>query len=62
MNIYWSALLVAGLFEIGWPLGLKITAIPGMKLWGIMLEVVSLPIRWAGVALIILGVVLLKMG
>jgi quaternary ammonium compound-resistance protein SugE len=106
MNIYWGALLIAGLFEIGWPLGLKITALPGMKLWGILLAIVSmalsgallwfslrgipigtayavwtsigavgtfavgvfyfgdpsLPIRWAGVALIILGVVLLKMG
>jgi quaternary ammonium compound-resistance protein SugE len=106
MNIYWSALLIAGLFEIGWPLGLKITALPGMKLWGILLAIVSmassgallwfslrgipigtayavwtsigavgtfavgvfffgdpsLPIRWVGVALIILGVVLLKMG
>jgi quaternary ammonium compound-resistance protein SugE len=106
MNIYWGALLIAGLFEIGWPLGLKITALPGMKLWGILLAIVSmassgallwfslrgipigtayavwtsigavgtfavgvfffgdpsLPIRWAGVALIILGVILLKMG
>jgi len=106
VSIYWGALLVAGLFEVGWPLGLKITVIPGMKIWGIALAIVSmslsgallwfslkgipigtayavwtsigavgtfavgvfffgdpsLPIRWVGVALIILGVVLLKLG
>ncbi len=106
MSIYWIALLLAGLFEIGWPLGLKLVDRPNMKIWGILLAIVSMtlsgillwyslkeipigtayavwtsigavgtftigvlvfgdpniPIRWFGVALIVLGVVLLKLG
>lgn len=106
MSIYWGALLIAGLFEVGWPLGLKLADAPGMKFWGLVLAVISmtisgallwfslkeipigtayavwtsigavgtfalgvfffgdpsLPIRWVGVAFIILGVVLLKLG
>jgi quaternary ammonium compound-resistance protein SugE len=106
MSIYWIALLLAGLFEIGWPLGLKLADLPNMKTWGILLAIVSMtlsgillwyslkeipigtayavwtsigavgtftigvlvfgdpniPIRWVGVALIVLGVVLLKLG
>lgn len=106
MSIYWMALLIAGLCEVGWPLGLKLTDAPGLKIWGLALAVVSmaisgallwfslkeipigtayavwtsigavgtfaigvfffgdpsLPIRWVGVAFIILGVVLLKLG
>lgn len=100
------ALLMAGLCEVGWPLGLKLADAPGMKVWGLVLAVISmtisgallwfslkeipigtayavwtsigavgtfalgvfffgdpsLPIRWVGVAFIILGVVLLKLG
>ena len=106
MNIYWIALLFAGLLEIGWPLGLKLADIPNMKVWGIVLALISMtfsglllwfslkeipigtayaiwtsigaagtftigvlvfgdpniPIRWVGVALILLGVIFLKMG
>ena len=106
MSIYWWALLVAGLCEVGWPLGLKLADAPGMRVWGIVLALISmtisgallwfslkeipigtayavwtsigavgtfalgvfffgdpsLPIRWVGVALIILGVVMLKLG
>jgi quaternary ammonium compound-resistance protein SugE len=106
MSIYWGALFIAGLCEVGWPLGLKLADAPGMKAWGLVLAVVSmaisgallwfslkeipigtayavwtsigavgtfalgvfffgdpsLPIRWVGVAFIILGVVMLKMG
>jgi quaternary ammonium compound-resistance protein SugE len=106
MSIYWISLLLAGAFEIGWPLGLKLADVPNMKLWGIVLAVVSMalssmllwfslkeipigtayavwtsigavgtftigvlvfgdpsiPIRWLGVAFILLGVILLKMG
>ncbi len=106
MSIYWIALLLAGLFEIGWPLGLKLADLPNMKTWGILLAIVSMtlsgillwyslkeipigtayavwtsigavgtftigvlvfgdpniPIRWFGVALIVLGVILLKLG
>lgn len=106
MSIYWWALLVAGLCEVGWPLGLKLADAPGMRVWGIVLALISmtisgallwfslkeipigtayavwtsigavgtfalgvfffgdpsLPIRWVGVAFIILGVVMLKLG
>lgn len=106
MSIYWIALLLAGLCEIGWPLGLKLADLPNMKTGGILLAIVSMtlsgillwyslkeipigtayavwtsigavgtftigvlvfgdpniPIRWFGVALIVLGVVLLKLG
>jgi quaternary ammonium compound-resistance protein SugE len=106
VSIYWVALFIAGLCEVGWPLGLKLADAPGMKVWGLVLAVISmtisgallwfslkeipigtayavwtsigavgtfalgvfffgdpsLPIRWVGVAFIILGVVLLKLG
>ncbi len=106
MSIYWISLLLAGAFEIGWPLGLKLSNIPNMKTWGIALAGTSMalsgfllwyslkgipigtayavwtsigavgtfaigvlvfgdpniPIRWLGAALILLGVILLKMG
>lgn len=106
LNIYWIALLFAGLLEIGWPLGLKLADLPNMKVWGIVLALISMtfsglllwfslkeipigtayaiwtsigaagtftigvlvfgdpniPIRWVGVALILLGVIFLKMG
>lgn len=106
MSIYWIALLIAGLCEVGWPLGLKLADAPGLKIWGLVLAIVSmaisgallwfslkeipigtayavwtsigavgtfaigvfffgdpsLPIRWVGVAFIVLGVVLLKLG
>lgn len=106
MSIYWMALLIAGLCEVGWPLGLKLADAPGLKVWGLILAIVSmaisgallwfslkeipigtayavwtsigavgtfaigvfffgdpsLPIRWVGVAFIVLGVVLLKLG
>jgi quaternary ammonium compound-resistance protein SugE len=106
MSIYWISLLLAGFFEIGWPLGLKLADLPNMKLWGIVLAISSMalsgfllwfslkeipigtayaiwtsigaigtftigvlifgdpniPLRWVGVALILLGVILLKMG
>lgn len=104
--MYWIALLMAGVFEIGWPLGLKLSDLPNMKIWGIAFAVASMlisgfllwyslkgipigtayaiwtsigavgtfaigvlvfgdpniPIRWIGAAMILLGVVLLKMG
>jgi quaternary ammonium compound-resistance protein SugE len=106
LSIYWISLLLAGCFEIGWPLGLKLAGLPNMKIWGIALALISMtlsgmllwfslkeipigtayavwtsigavgtftigvlvfgdpsiPIRWLGVAFIILGVILLKMG
>ncbi len=106
LNMYWLSLLLAGAFEIGWPLGLKLSGNPNMKIWGLALAGTSMalsgfllwyslkgipigtayavwtsigavgtfaigvlvfgdpniPIRWLGAALIILGVILLKVG
>ena len=106
MNIYWLSLFLAGFVEIGLPLGLKLYGLPNMKIWGIVLALISttlsgilllfslkeipigtayaiwtsigavgtftigvlvfgdpnIPIRWFGVAFILLGVILLKMG
>ncbi len=103
---HWFYLLAAGLFEIGWPLGLKLAANPGMKFWGpamaascmavsgallwlalkgipigtayavwsgigaagtfvigvLFFADPSLPLRWLGLALIVAGVVCLKLG
>ena len=42
MNQHWFLLLAAGLFEIGWPLGLKLSDLSGMKWWGIGMAVVSM--------------------
>ena len=105
LNMYWLSLLMAGVFEIGWPLGLKLSDNPNMKILGIALAGASMvlsgfflwyslkgipigtayavwtsigavgtftigvlvfgdpniPIRWIGAALILLGVILLKM-
>jgi len=104
--MYWLSLLLAGVFEIGWPLGLKLADNPNMKIWGLALAGASMamsglllwyslkgipigtayavwtsigavgtfvigvlvfgdpniPIRWLGAALILLGVILLKVG
>jgi quaternary ammonium compound-resistance protein SugE len=106
LNKYWLSLLTAGIFEIGWPLGLTLSNNPRTKIWGITLAGTSMvlsgfllwyslkgipigtaytvwtsigavgtftigvlvfgdpniPIRWIGAALILLGVILLKMG
>ncbi|NBP93545.1 MAG: hypothetical protein EBU48_05720 [Burkholderiaceae bacterium] len=40
--MYWIALLLAGLCEIGWPLGLKLSDLPNMKAWGLLLAIVSM--------------------
>jgi quaternary ammonium compound-resistance protein SugE len=105
MAVYWFYLGLAGLCEIGWPLGLKIAAYDGLRYWGIALAATSIalsglllwlslqgipigtayavwtgigaagtflvgvwcfgdpasPMRFAGVALIILGVATLKL-
>ena len=106
MNQFWIYLIAAGIFEIGWPLGLKLSDLAGIKAWGISLAIVSMALsglllwlslkgipigtayavwtgigavgtfvvgvvffgdpsivlRWVGVGLITLGVVLLKFG
>lgn len=36
-SIHWLYLLAAGLFEIGWPLGLSLASNPAMKIWGLLM-------------------------
>jgi|688.fasta_scaffold2036484_1 quaternary ammonium compound-resistance protein SugE len=42
INMYWLSLLLAGVFEIGWPLGIKLSNNPSMKIWGIALAGMSM--------------------
>jgi quaternary ammonium compound-resistance protein SugE len=42
MALHWLFLGLAGLCEIGWPLGLKIAATEGLRYWGIALAVLSI--------------------
>lgn len=44
MSKYWICLLLAGLFEIGWPIGLKISQTTPRVALGIALAVVSMAI------------------
>jgi len=43
-NSYWIYLIAAGIFEIGWPLGLKLSEIPSYKILGPIIAVVSMTI------------------
>ena len=38
----WAYLLAAGLFEIGWPVGFKLSQQPEYKVWGIVGAIVSM--------------------
>ena len=38
----WLLLMLAGLFEMGWPLGFKLTEQPAFKLWGWVLAIVCM--------------------
>lgn len=40
----WIYLILAGLFEIGWPVGLKMAQDPGSKLSGVIIAVVCMGI------------------
>ena len=42
--LHWFYLVVAGFFEIGWPLGLKLSAIPSYKVLGPVISVLSMTI------------------
>lgn len=42
MNIAWIYLMAAGLFEIGWPIGLKMAQSPGKSVSGILISVVCM--------------------
>jgi quaternary ammonium compound-resistance protein SugE len=71
--VAWLYLGLAGLFEIGWPVGFKLSQQPGLKAWGIggagsfvvgvlfFGDASSLP-RWFGLAMILGGFVLLQLG
>ncbi|MHC1790939.1 DMT family transporter [Solidesulfovibrio sp.] len=39
MGQAWLFLVIAGFFEIGWPVGLKLAQAPGRGLWGAVLAV-----------------------
>jgi quaternary ammonium compound-resistance protein SugE len=39
MNIAWTYLLLAGVFEIGWPVGLKLAQTPGRMIVGTVMAV-----------------------
>jgi quaternary ammonium compound-resistance protein SugE len=43
----WFYLFLAGLFEIGWPLGLKLSQNAGTRWWGISLAIVCMSISGA---------------
>lgn len=47
VTVAWVALLAAGLFEIGWPVGLKISQQPGRLALGIALAAVCIFISGA---------------
>jgi quaternary ammonium compound-resistance protein SugE len=40
--VAWVYLLAAGVFEIGWPVGFKLSQQPALKLWGIAGAIVSM--------------------
>jgi len=46
-GIHWLYLLAAGLCEIGWPLGLKLSEDPAFRIWGPALSLVCLSVSAA---------------
>lgn len=38
----WFYLILAGVFEIGWPLGLKLSQTMSSKFWGILIAIISM--------------------
>jgi quaternary ammonium compound-resistance protein SugE len=47
MTLAWAYLIAAGLFEIGWPIGLKWAQEPGRIVIGVAVAVVSMTISGA---------------
>ena len=43
-GLAWTYLIVAGVFEIGWPVGLKMAQTPGKSITGIILAVTCMAI------------------
>ena len=44
MTLAWTCLIAAGLFEIGWPIGLKWAQEPGKTIIGVAIAVVAMTI------------------
>lgn len=44
MNTAWTFLILAGLFEIGWPVGLKLAQTPGRAITGTVIAIVCMAI------------------
>ena len=42
INLAWTYLIAAGLFEIGWPVGLKMAQTPGKTITGVILATVCM--------------------
>jgi quaternary ammonium compound-resistance protein SugE len=42
MNVAWTCLVLAGLLEIGWPLGLQMAQVPGRAVWAIPFAIVCM--------------------
>jgi len=40
----WLYLILAGIFEIGWPLGLKLASVPNYKFLGFFLSIITITI------------------
>ena len=38
----WLDLLAAGVFEIGWPVGFKLTEQPALRIWGFVIAIVCM--------------------
>lgn len=43
-NVNWIFLIGAGFFEIGWPLGLKLSNEPGMRILGIVIATICMAV------------------
>ncbi len=45
MGTAWIYLIMAGLFEIGWPLGFKISqTVPTFRFWGIIISIICMAV------------------
>jgi len=57
---YWIYLLLAGIFEIGWPLGLKLASISNYKYFGFFFSIITITISglllWTSLKEIPIGV------
>lgn len=47
MNLAWFYLLLAGLFEVGWPVGLKMAQTPGKVALGVVVAVACMALSGA---------------